>query len=199
MSSLPARRGRRGVPRSRNRTASLANRGKALEDVLDDLHALYAQRREACIDRTPHPMRKVGVQRPGVFLAVDEGKGPQDYRGSVAPTGRSVVFDAKDCSADRWKLAKLEDHQAERLALAHRTGAFAFVLLRLHGRLWVLPWPALRERRQAWLDSRAARGGRAASGTASISAESLPALGHLCGVGGWLPVVRRLLSTQPEE
>ena len=173
--------------------ANQANRGKGLESMLDQLHQVYAARGWASIDRTPQPIKRLKIHPgmrlpPGAFVAVYGGDGPPDYRGSVAPSGRSVVFDAKMSAGARWPLKHLEPHQAKDLDLALRTGAYPFVLLYISGRTWVLPWTTLAPMWWYW------HRGEAARGEASISTAELPTLGHPCAAGGWLPVVRQLLE-----
>lgn len=166
--------------------------GNAFEDTLDDLHALYAQRGEAVVVRSPAPIRILAYEQGGVVRGRLEGIGPVDYTGLVA--GRGVAFDAKSTTAETWRLDALEVHQAAFLDQWAAQGGFGFVLLWLRGPVWLLPWTTLRP---LWISHRAGRiaGTRAAPGTASLTEAHLVEIGHRCQGAAWLPALRRAWGT----
>ena len=174
-------------------TGSEANRGVGLETFLDELHLVYRSRGQAVVFRTPPPMKIIGQQGGGRFLAIHAAGGPPDYTGAVA--GRAVCFDAKECRADRWGFSHLPAHQAEALSEVEAQGGLVFIYLRLAGRDHVLPWPRLGPLWWAWCHA-TRPGHRAASGSASLSADEVRALGVDVTGRGWLAALPELLSLE---
>ncbi len=214
-------------------STSHANRGQALEAEIDTwLGRYYAQRRLGGF-RTPTAFKVIGRIPPRAVIplvgrgatrangahvvAVPYQAGPPDY---VAVAGRhSFTFDAKDCSAPRWPLASVAQHQALHFDRWERrtTGAIAFVLIRhttpTTGPLdpeparayFAVPWRAIAERWHMWAKTRAT-GKRAAPRSASMSRAELVAAGVRLGVeraGGlypcaaWLDPVVDAVKTDP--
>jgi len=167
-------------------SASLANRGAGLERFLDELHATYLARGQACVFRTPPPVRILKPQGKGTFLAVHAASGPPDYTGFAA--GKGVCFDAKECADTRWNFGHLPVHQAVALDAAQGQGAFCFLYLRLAGGDFVLPWATLGPRWHAWDTAP----GRAPAGTASITVGDAIALGTKVTGKGWLTALPHL-------
>ena len=163
-----------------------ANRGRAWQLLLEHWHDRYRRECRAVIHPTPPEVRLLTeVSAQGTFRACFRGQGPPDYTGTLAPSGRSVSADAKDCAGTRWPLSKLEAHQAKDLEACHLAGGLALVLLRL-GRgyrapCWSLPWETLREWYWRWKEGEAARG------QASLGPADCDAIGHrMPEPGDWL-------------
>ena len=162
--------------------------GLAFEAQLDELHKHYRHAGRAVVVKVPAPYRVVKKLPKGRFTGAFEAAGPPDYAGVIE--GRAVAFDAKQTSGDRWSFDLLADHQARYLDGFQLQDAFAFLVLTLGGRVWVVPWTTLGPRWWAWHRTR----GAAARGTASLSEADLDAIGHRCVGCDWLPVVVRLLG-----
>ncbi len=130
--------------------SSYGNRGARLEADLDRQHLVYRARGLAEVFRTPPPVRVVSRVSGGKFKAVFAGAGPPDFAGVLAG-GRAVMVEAKTCAATRWKLAKLEEHQAAALARCDNLGGLALVVLAYAptSSAWALPWAALGPRWRA--------------------------------------------------
>jgi len=158
------------------------SRGKAWEAQLLAHHADYERARTAYIVHAPPPVRVISKKADGTFIGKWFRSGPCDFAGSVR--GRAVIFDAKDCAADRWPLAKLETHQALGLERAQRTNAYAFVALRLPWGAYVLPWSRLRGLWDRATQKTAKRG------EYSLDLIALQKVGRRMETpGDWLPVV----------
>jgi hypothetical protein len=119
---------------------TLANRGRALERALDTAHAFYASSRRASVVRIPTPYKVLGHagRSGGSLICVPEHQGEPDYH--VQIRGLSLLMDAKECAAGPWPLAHLPANQAERFDSHTAQGGFAFVLLDMEHRAYLLPW-----------------------------------------------------------
>lgn len=167
--------------------ASLANRGRDFEDTVEDLHEKVYVPRGVCCTRTPAPMRILRpAGKPGQFVAVFEGEGPPDW--FVQAYGRSILLELKSIADDRFPLARVEKHQAERMTRHESNGGRAAVLLRLDAGIWLLPWAGLGP---LWT-AHHARTGRAASGTASLGTDVLSVIGIPLDSADWLPAALSL-------
>jgi len=132
----------------------LANRGQTLEKLVVQANAIYRTQDRAVIHKVPTawvPIR----QGSRIVSAKVEEKAAVDFIGHIAlPSGPlPVAFDVKEVSrGDRWPLSKLEPHQYEYLKDCARTGAFSFVLIGYWQlqRFFVLPFPELQKRWDAW-------------------------------------------------
>jgi len=143
-----------------------ANRGRALETLVEQANAIYRSQGTAVIHKVPTawvPLRR----GPKIVTAKVEKKAAVDFLGHVTVPGYywalPIAFDAKEVSkGDRWPLSRLEPHQYEYLKDCSRTGAFTFVLIGYWQlrRFFVLPFSEL-EKRLA---------GRQAGGSASVKA-----------------------------
>lgn len=166
--------------------------GQGWEAYLKVWHDRYRRSGRAHIVKTEPPVKVLGKpDAQGRFRACWGSSAPVDFVGVAE--GRAVFFDAKDTDKDRFDLCMVDDHQAACLDAAVASGARAFIALR-HRRtgMWVLPWTRLGPIWHRWRDSK--RGaGRAAPGTASLSADEIRGIGlpidARIGGDGWLPVV----------
>lgn len=166
--------------------------GKGWEAYLKVWHDRYRRAGSAHIVKTEPPVKVLGKPDPkGRFRACWGSSAPVDFVGVAG--GRAVFFDAKDTDSPRFALSAVDDHQAACLDAAVAAGGLAFIALRHRPTgMWVLPWSVLGPAWHRWRDS--TRGsGRAAPGTASLSAAEirdigLPIPSDIKG-DGWLPVV----------
>lgn len=170
----------------------MTNTGKAWEAQLEQLHNRYARDRRANVRRGHQEVRYLknlgervtaGRKSIRVFEGTYAGEGPPDFSGLVAG-GRSVAFDAKDTTKDRFAFSMLPRHQARDLEAEHLLGGIAFIALRLQGEAFVLPWAELGPRFWNWFEASE----RAGKGTASLAREDWWRPFDVLG-GGWLDVV----------
>lgn len=163
---------------------SQANRGKGWEAALDSQHELYTRWRLAYCQRNYPPVKVMGkttTDRRGRcrFPATWDGVGPPDY--TVVAADVTFIIEAKQCGSmtqkkptARWAFSSLQVHQAQQFSQAERQGAVGLILL------WYAPlrrchailWRDLEPRWRAWQTT----SGRAAPGTASLSADDLDAI-----------------------
>ncbi|OIQ59808.1 holliday junction resolvase RecU [Moorella thermoacetica] len=166
-----------------------ANRGRALEDLIEFSNERYRRAGKAVIHRVPAAWLPVRDGRGRIVSAKIEKKAAVDFIGHVlVPGGRAlpVAFEAKEVSKGRrWPLSRLEEHQYRYLADCARTGAAAFVLIAFweYGRFFVLPFAALEEKMGAYR-----RGG-----AASVS------LDDSCFVETSFPEYLRPLISEPQR
>jgi penicillin-binding protein-related factor A (putative recombinase) len=98
-------------------------RGESWERQLEVQHHRYRSDRRALILRAPSDRRKPS---------------PPDYFGVVG--GRFVCFEAKDSKRPRFAFDLLIRHQAIDLEATNEHGGCAFVLARLAGDAYLIPW-----------------------------------------------------------
>jgi len=132
-----------------------ANRGRALEELVELSNERYRQEGLAVIHRVPAAWLPIRDGRGRIVSAKIEKKAAVDFIGhALVPGGRALplAFEAKEVSRGRrWPLSRLEEHQFRYLADCARTGAAAFVLIAFweYGRFFVLPFPVLEEKMDA--------------------------------------------------
>lgn len=115
-------------------------RGKTWERMVEDQHADYT-RRGLCIwfRNEPRRVRRNDIDTPMETEARRKrGRGAPDY--TVGYSGITIFVETKEYRAKTWPLSQLDQEQAERMDAAHRQGFSSFVLLRLAGETWLLPW-----------------------------------------------------------
>ena len=162
-----------------------ANRGKLWEAECEaSLEQYHRAGSVQCWFRCHPEIKITRSHKGGKVEGFIRGKGPPDVV-AVLTGGPVLLAEFKDSQADRFPLAAISEHQAQRFTEWEGPGRTAAVLLRLQGRRYVLPWSAVAPAYKARQEARAA-GKRAASGTASLSLADLEALGLACSSGGWL-------------
>lgn len=120
--------------------------GEHFEDMISASLVWYEQHGEACIEKTPEPMKPLRPpNKQGQFLACYTKAGQPDFKGTIRG-GRSVVFEAKHTDDDRIKYDRLTKEQIEKLDTHHNLGAVAFVLVSfgLEG-FYRIPWKTWRD------------------------------------------------------
>lgn len=169
---------------------SHANRGRDFERALDEMHDLYRATGVADVRKNYVKSTVVGN---GKWARVD-GPAIVDYTGTVAPCGRYVAFDAKDCEGTVISLDRLKEHQAAYLGGVAALGGAAFILVRFEGRrVWRVPI-------RAWSDADLAHryganceesvNGFRITGKASIRQDEMPAAWAVDGYD-WIEGVER--------
>jgi recombination protein U len=132
--------GRRFIPRSPEEKHSLpkkesySNRGKTLEDDLNDTNQYYLVQGIAVVHKKPTPIQIVDVHYPKRSAAVIKEAyfkqaSTTDYNGVYK--GKYIDFEAKETkSCTSFPLKNFHDHQIEHMNLVIRQGGFAFVIIR---------------------------------------------------------------------
>lgn len=135
---------------------SFANRGRALEELVEQANERYRRQRLAVIHKVPTAWIPIRDAKGKIVSAKVERKAAVDFLGHVYLPGGSafpLAFDAKEIGrGNRWPLGKLEPHQYEYLRDSALTGAFSFVLIAFWEtrEFFVLPFSALEERWNRW-------------------------------------------------
>ena len=116
-----------------------ANRGAALEQLIDLANARYYARNLAVITKQHSKWLPIRSNGKIISAKIDQ-KSSVDYRGSVKNRG-AVAFDAKETSTDKWYLSRLEPHQCEFLEKCALMGDFSFILIyfRQYDLCFILP------------------------------------------------------------
>ena len=120
--------------------------GDSFEDMISASLVWYEQHGEACIEKTPEPMKPLRPpNKQGQFLACYTKAAQPDFKGTIRG-GRSVVFEAKHTDDDRIEYSRVTKEQAERLENHYHLGAVAFVLVSfgLEG-FYRIPWKTWRD------------------------------------------------------
>lgn len=120
--------------------------GEQFETIIEDSLKWYELRGEACVEKTPEPMKPLRApNRQGQFLACYVKAGQPDFKGTLAG-GRSVVFEAKHTDSDRIEYSRLTSEQIEKLSTHHALGAAAFVLVSFGLQdFYRIPWEVWRD------------------------------------------------------
>lgn len=115
--------------------------GDIFEEIIAASLIWYEERRLACIEKTPEPMKPLSKpDQWGRFRACYTKVGQPDFKGTLIG-GCSVVFEAKHTDADRIKYDRLTDEQVVKLSTHHALGAVAFVLVSFGLQdFYVIPW-----------------------------------------------------------
>ena len=179
-------------------TPTASERGRRRQSVgagerdLEAWHERYARQGRAYVSRRGPPVTFLASPSERTVRVRVEGRGPTDYGGVVAPSGRGVDFDAKATTSARWSLQTLERHQADHLDGVLRCGGVAFLALRSSVSCWVLPWGAVAPLWRRWWETRRRRE-TAERGKASLAALDCDRLGvRMSRPGDWLPVIEAL-------
>ncbi len=143
--------GKKYVPTTTNTAAkptslSFSNRGKTLEDELNDSNEYYTSRGIAVIHKKPVPIQIVNVRYPARSAAVIteayfKTASTTDYNGVWQ--GKYVDFEAKETkNKTSFPLQNIHDHQVEHMSQVHEQGGIAFLIIRfsLLDRYFVLPF-----------------------------------------------------------
>lgn len=143
--------GKKYIPTSTNTTAkpssmSFSNRGKTLEDELNDSNEYYNSRGIAVIHKKPVPIQIVNVRYPARSAAVIteayfKTASTTDYNGIWQ--GKYVDFEAKETkNKTSFPLQNIHDHQVEHMSQIHAQGGIAFLIIRFSmlDRYFVLPF-----------------------------------------------------------
>ena len=119
--------------------------GAMFEKMIDNSVKWYEAMGEACIEKTPEPMRPLRPPNArGQFLACFTKQAQPDYQGTLS-SGRSVVFEAKHTDGEKIEYSRLSGEQIDRLEQHYKMGAEVFVLVSVGlVNFYRVPWIAWR-------------------------------------------------------
>ncbi|MBT2582076.1 Holliday junction resolvase RecU [Planococcus sp. ISL-109] len=136
------------VPQKK-KDVSFSNRGKTLEDELNETNTYYLQRGLAVIHKKPVPVQIVRVEYPSRSAAVIreayfQAPSTTDYNGLWQ--GRYIDFEAKETEIrTSFPLKNIHEHQVHHMADILQHGGLAFLIIRFSSldRYFVLPFETL--------------------------------------------------------
>lgn len=122
-----------------------ANRGRSWQADVEAQHVAYT-RADRCTWIRNEPVRTVqrGETYDDAVERVTQGRGAPDY--TVICDEGVLLVEVKDCDAATWRYRALDTYQAARLEAGDRRARCrGFVLLRLQGQPFLLPWREIAE------------------------------------------------------
>nr|WP_106778773.1 Holliday junction resolvase RecU [Lysinibacillus timonensis] len=137
------------VTKSRKKEISFSNRGKTLEDEIDETNNYYLNRQIAVIHKKPVPVQIVKVEYPKRSAAVIREAyfrtpSTTDYNGIW--NGYYVDFEAKETeSKTSFPLKNMHPHQVKHMEDVTRQQGIAFTIVRFSklDRYFILPFSVL--------------------------------------------------------
>lgn len=128
---------------------SYSNRGKSLEDELNDSNAYYLSQGIAVIHKKPIPIQVVNVHYPARSAAVIteayfRTPSTTDFNGVWK--GHYIDFEAKETkSATSFPLQNIHTHQVEHMKQVAEQGGIAFLIVKftMLDRYFILPYDSL--------------------------------------------------------
>lgn len=143
-----------------------ANRGKALEELINMANRQYRSKKLAVVHKVPTEWIPLRDRTGRIVNAKVEQKAAVDYLGVYY--GRSLAFDAKHSAGDRIRWDRVEPHQADFLSDWEEDGGISFILVAFRMQhFFAVPWQAWRKGIAAW---------RRKEGQASISLKKMDPL-----------------------
>ena len=138
---------------------SYANRGMALEGLINFVNEIYLRKRIALVQKisTPWKIVRKGKQ---IISAFPEHESTLDYRGTVRG-GISISFDAKETLNDQGlPLANFEPHQIRYMENAIEMGEKTFCVTNLKtlGKLFYIDGTVVVSKYRAWQANKGKRG-----------------------------------------
>lgn len=107
---------------------SQANRGMALESLLEHTNASYIAQRRAIVQKIPTPVKIMRTLRAGKVEGFLERASTVDYVGIYR--GRALAFEAKSTKEmHRFPLSNFHEHQVEFLRTWESQGGIAFAIV----------------------------------------------------------------------
>ncbi|WP_341302394.1 Holliday junction resolvase RecU [Lysinibacillus sp. FSL H8-0500] len=141
--------------KSNNKDLSFSNRGKTLEDEINEANDYYIKRRLAIIHKKPVPVQIVKVEYPSRSAAVIREAyfrtpSTTDYNGVW--NGHYIDFDAKEtASKTSFPLKNIHEHQMTHMQQVTEQHGVAFIIVRFsaHERYFIVPYEVLQKAWQA--------------------------------------------------
>lgn len=140
--------------KSKSKDLSFSNRGKTLEDEINEANDYYIKRRLAIIHKKPVPVQIVKVEYPSRSAAVIREAyfrtpSTTDYNGVW--NGHYIDFDAKEtASKTSFPLKNIHEHQMTHMQQVTEQNGVAFIIVRFsaYERYFIVPYDVLQK---AWL------------------------------------------------
>lgn len=137
------------APPKKKKDFSFSNRGKTLEDDLNETNDFYLQRGLAVIHKKPVPVQIVKVEYPSRSAAVIReayfrAPSTTDYNGVW--NSRYIDFEAKETeNKTSFPLKNIHEHQIHHMAQVVKQGGTAFLIIRFSSleRYFVMGFEAL--------------------------------------------------------
>ncbi|MGN4125659.1 Holliday junction resolvase RecU [Lysinibacillus sphaericus] len=134
---------------------SYSNRGKTLEDEINEANDYYLERRLAIIHKKPVPVQIVKVEYPSRSAAVIKEAyfrtpSTTDYNGVW--NGHYIDFDAKEtASKSSFPLKNIHTHQMTHMQQVTEQNGVAFIIIRFSAfeRYFMMPYEVLQKAWQA--------------------------------------------------
>ncbi|MBQ0139588.1 MAG: Holliday junction resolvase RecU [Kurthia sp.] len=141
------------VKKKIHKEPSYSNRGKTLEDEIDEANKFYLANQTAVIHKKPVPIQIVKVEYPSRSAAVIKEAyfrtpSTTDYNGVYK--GHYIDFDAKETkNKTSFPLSNVHPHQINHMRAASAQGGICFLLVRFStlSRYFVMPFDIVD---QAW-------------------------------------------------
>ena len=139
--------------KSKSKDLSFSNRGKTLEDEINEANDYYIKRRLAIIHKKPVPVQIVKVEYPSRSAAVIREAyfrtpSTTDYNGVW--NGHYIDFDAKEtASKTSFPLKNIHEHQMTHMQQVTEQNGVAFIIVRFSAfeRYFIVPYEVLQK---AW-------------------------------------------------
>ncbi|WP_088007605.1 Holliday junction resolvase RecU [Indiicoccus explosivorum] len=180
---------------------SFSNRGKTLEDELNESNSYYLSRGQAVIHKKPVPLQIVKVDYPSRNAAVVREAyfrtpSTTDYNGVW--NGKHVDFEAKETrNKTSFPLKNIHEHQIRHMKQVSDQGGVAFMIIRfaIPDRYFAIPFPLLES---SW--ERMQKGGRKSIGLDEIEKAAVEISPGMYPRLDYLPALEQLLGkTESEE
>lgn len=127
--------------------AASKRNGEYFEKMIEVACRYYRQSGIADIQKTPEPMRVIGVldKSKGHFKAAFEKQAQPDFKG-VLNGGQAIIFEAKHTNGKLIEQKRLSDEQVENFGTHYKFGAKCFVLVSFEmKRFYRIPWETWRD------------------------------------------------------
>ncbi|MFC9539693.1 Holliday junction resolvase RecU [Lysinibacillus sp. NPDC056959] len=185
------------VKMGKEKDFSFSNRGKTLEDEIDEANDYYVKRRLAIIHKKPVPVQIVKVEYPSRSAAVIREAyfrtpSTTDYNGVW--NGRYIDFDAKEtASKTSFPLKNIHLHQMTHMQQVTEQNGVAFIIVRFSAfeRYFIVPYDVLQK---AWLAME--NGERKSIPFSTIEKEAFEVPTSYYPRIDYLPIIQQLIELQ---
>lgn len=185
------------VNKGKEKDFSFSNRGKTLEDEIDEANDYYVKRRLAIIHKKPVPVQIVKVEYPSRSAAVIREAyfrtpSTTDYNGVW--NGRYIDFDAKEtASKTSFPLKNIHVHQMTHMQQVTEQNGVAFIIVRFSAfeRYFIVPYDVLQK---AWLAME--NGKRKSIPFSTIEKEAFEIPTSYYPRIDYLPIIQQLIEAQ---
>ena len=126
--------------------------GQLFENMIIDSARFYESRAISVIDKTPEPVRIIGVsnRNKGQFIACFEKKAQPDFKG-ILQDSTMILFDAKHTDKDRIRREVVTDEQEKCFERYMYMGAMCFLVVSLGFRKYYrVPWVVFRDMKKIY-------------------------------------------------